>query len=739
MDRPEILAAWQDFLREKGLSQGKFAQNVDPALLQSSSTASASRSAMYPPPTNVLNTEPAPPNTNAAPPITPSSSTATSAPPPSRPTAPKQRLTQSSFPFHASTASNPGTRATVVKRAKPLCKDRPRMCRLLGISNDDQTVINDYRDWIENDCIRRGKPLNIPYTSRTDTENYELARSVINKWNRQYGDKKTLSEDIIGALIHRISLDNVRNVATKAKRRMAKANGKRASPIDNEDVSHAPPVSKMPKNGHANHTPPLTNTPANAGPTIAAAVATPTTTTLVAAPSSVPPPLNEELFPIPPVVSPPPIVAAPQVVATPAVGNSTPETTPERGQVIGFSSSGDNIQTFIGPSSESFGITRAHSNVQLLGMIQGRLPFVEDDILMISTDRATTSWKALDSEVWVRVRDNNDTAKVYFKVAGQEERESGTEDEEEFQIDPNATLQHKFILSPLTTPTKMNYMSSTLSNEDSSKATNDINITADDGRPPAQEASNISVVSNPDANVCTYVHFQPASGLDDSDFSLKLPKMDPPKWIVNRRRKGQARGRANGRSNIQYEIPSDGTGLNHGDSLDTTGNPLETSRTAVETSGTPVDTSGIAVETFGTVNTSGTPVETSGTLVETFGTVYTSGTPVVTSGIPVETFGTVDTSGTPVETSETSAEPSATSVETSGTPAETTGTPLETTGMPPDSCETSSDFTQLESTGESQVVYVQQVVLPPSINPIEALAVGHLVEQPIMRLAPRRS
>jgi hypothetical protein len=39
--------------------------------------------------------------------------------------------------------------------------------------------------------------------------------------------------------------------------------------------------------------------------------------------------------------------------------------------------------------------------------------------------------------------------------------------------------------------------------------------------------------------------------------------------------------------------------------------------------------------------------------------------------------------------------------------------------MPPDSCETSSDFTQLESTGESQVVYVQQVVLPPSINSIE--------------------
>jgi hypothetical protein len=110
----------------------------------------------------------------------------------------------------------------VVKRAKPLYKDRLRICRLLGISNNDHAVVNDYRDWIENDCIRRGKPLSVLYTSRMDTENYELGRSVTNKWNRQYGDKKTLSEDTIWALIHRISLDNVRNVATKAKRRMAK-------------------------------------------------------------------------------------------------------------------------------------------------------------------------------------------------------------------------------------------------------------------------------------------------------------------------------------------------------------------------------------------------------------------------------------------------------------------------------------------------------------------------------------
>ncbi|KAF8536774.1 hypothetical protein BDD12DRAFT_807504 [Trichophaea hybrida] len=163
---------------------------------------------MYPP-INVSNSEPTPPNTNAAPPTSPSSSTATTVPPPPRPsaptavpppshpTSPKQRLTQSSFPFPAPTVQNPGTRATVVKRAKPLYQDHPRICMLLGISNDYHAVMNDYRDRIGNG-IQRGEPLNVPNTSRMDTENYELA-----------------------------SLDNVRNAATKAKRRMA--NGKRAS------------------------------------------------------------------------------------------------------------------------------------------------------------------------------------------------------------------------------------------------------------------------------------------------------------------------------------------------------------------------------------------------------------------------------------------------------------------------------------------------------------------------------
>ncbi|KAF8535158.1 hypothetical protein BDD12DRAFT_893852 [Trichophaea hybrida] len=87
MDRLEILAAWQDFLREKGYPKASLLVNIDPTLLQSS----ASPSTMYPP-INVSNTEPAPPNTNAAPPTAPLSSTATTAPPQSRPSAPTTAL-----------------------------------------------------------------------------------------------------------------------------------------------------------------------------------------------------------------------------------------------------------------------------------------------------------------------------------------------------------------------------------------------------------------------------------------------------------------------------------------------------------------------------------------------------------------------------------------------------------------------------------------------------------------------
>ncbi|KAF8543191.1 hypothetical protein BDD12DRAFT_932799 [Trichophaea hybrida] len=349
MDRLEILAAWQDFLREKRLSQGKFtrvgapflgsvsvlltanmissvsyAENIDLAILQSSSSASASPSTMYPP-INVSNTEPAPRTpmlhlsplqsststtapqpshlsapTTVPPPSHPSAPT--TAPPLSRPNAPKQRLTQSNFPFPASMVSNPGIRATVVKRAKPLYKDRPRICRLLGIHNDYHAVMNDYRHWIENNFIGRGQPLNVPYTSRTDTENYELSRSVTNKWIRQYGENGTLSEDIIEALVHCISLDYVRNVPTKAKRMVTKVQlvnchfvdsnvflqaGKWKTSLSFRQRRLSSSAQQMPKTCSVNHTPLLTPSPTNAAPTIAAAVATPTTAAPVITPLTV--------------------------------------------------------------------------------------------------------------------------------------------------------------------------------------------------------------------------------------------------------------------------------------------------------------------------------------------------------------------------------------------------------------------------------------------------------------------
>ncbi|KAF8534331.1 hypothetical protein BDD12DRAFT_896205 [Trichophaea hybrida] len=174
------------------------------------------------------NTEPAPPNTNATPPTAPSVlhfyhitsvTSLRSYNPTSAVTSIRSFHRISAVAFHCS--------ETMIDTIE---------FPLLYINS----VESGNMDRIVNDCIRHGQPLNIPYTSRTDTENYELVRSVTNKWNRQYGDKKMLSEDIIEALIHCINLDYIHNAATKAKRQMALANGKQASPFDNEDVSPAP-------------------------------------------------------------------------------------------------------------------------------------------------------------------------------------------------------------------------------------------------------------------------------------------------------------------------------------------------------------------------------------------------------------------------------------------------------------------------------------------------------------------
>ncbi|KAF8539852.1 hypothetical protein BDD12DRAFT_923074 [Trichophaea hybrida] len=406
-------------------------------------------------PINVSNTKPAPPNTNAAPPTVPpvlhfyhrtSVTSLRSYNHTSAITSLRSFHRISAVVFHCSEAMIDTIEFPIlyINGVEPRNKGYGGLQGEAVVQVTTTTLMNDYRDWIENDCIRRGQPLNVPYTPRTDTENYELARSVTNKWNRQYGDKKMLSENIIVALIHCISLDNVRNAATKAKRRLA------LQTAENQQCESHPSADLYSGERCINHRcrcccpnyrnaccrtaagsdsspdqlfpiPPVIATPPVVAPLPVIAPSPVIATLPVVAPSPG--------IATPSIVSPPPVVTARLVVATPAVGNSTPRTNPERGQA------------FIGPSSESFSITRAHSYVQLLGMIQGRLPFAEDDILMIFTDTATTSWKAHDSEVSVRVRDDNDTAKVYFKVAEPDESQSGTENEEdESQIDPNVTL-----------------------------------------------------------------------------------------------------------------------------------------------------------------------------------------------------------------------------------------------------------------------------------------------------------
>ncbi|KAF8533218.1 hypothetical protein BDD12DRAFT_810359 [Trichophaea hybrida] len=285
-----------------------------------------------------------------------------------------------------------------------------------------------------------------PYPSRVDTENNELARSVTNKWNRQYGDKKTLLEDTMWAWIYRISVDNFRNAATKARRRMAQVwlrfgkivifgwsltcfygrEMENEPPFDNKDVFPAPSVRKKPITSSANHTPLLTPSAANAELTIAAAVATPTTATPVAAPPSDPTSPRNNCSPFCPSV----LLCRLSLPRPSLLPHSSlllrPSPLHRPSLLLRWLSLLQPLEIQL--QELPLRGDRAHSFGQLLGMIQGYLPFAENDILMISTDRATISWTALNLEVWVRVRDDNDAAKVYFNVTGSEEWLSGTDD-----------------------------------------------------------------------------------------------------------------------------------------------------------------------------------------------------------------------------------------------------------------------------------------------------------------------
>jgi hypothetical protein len=137
--------------------------------------------------------------------------------------------TTSATPPATTSATPPSTKArrstnrtTRKPKPPPLYKNRHELCQGLGIADDDEIGMNDLRDWVETDCIRRGHPLTQQFSMWSDGEMKGLSKSVAARWNRENTSPHTMEWESIKALIHRICLDNVRNSNTRERRREAR-------------------------------------------------------------------------------------------------------------------------------------------------------------------------------------------------------------------------------------------------------------------------------------------------------------------------------------------------------------------------------------------------------------------------------------------------------------------------------------------------------------------------------------
>jgi len=93
---------------------------------------------------------------------------------------------------------------------------------MMGLNAEDETLMHEVREYINDECKRKNKPLNKPFSHFTTPEMYRLIKTMIEKTEEHFGDKVNVNEDIIGAIIHRLCLDNVRKSNQKIKRRLAK-------------------------------------------------------------------------------------------------------------------------------------------------------------------------------------------------------------------------------------------------------------------------------------------------------------------------------------------------------------------------------------------------------------------------------------------------------------------------------------------------------------------------------------
>jgi hypothetical protein len=76
-------------------------------------------------------------------------------------------------------------------------KNRNELCQGLGIATDDEIAMNDLRDWVSNDCIRRGHPLTQQFSMWSDGEIKGLSKSVAARWNRENTGPHTMEWESI--------------------------------------------------------------------------------------------------------------------------------------------------------------------------------------------------------------------------------------------------------------------------------------------------------------------------------------------------------------------------------------------------------------------------------------------------------------------------------------------------------------------------------------------------------------
>ncbi|KAI5817878.1 hypothetical protein BZA77DRAFT_308812 [Pyronema omphalodes] len=111
------------------------------------------------------------------------------------------------------------TEAHQVAKELPLYKDRVKLLAMMGLTEQNQILMQDLREFIKVECQKRNHPLDKAFSTFSRVLLYRLTRTITDKAQTAFGQAINITEEIIETLIHRICLDAVRNKRQKAKRR----------------------------------------------------------------------------------------------------------------------------------------------------------------------------------------------------------------------------------------------------------------------------------------------------------------------------------------------------------------------------------------------------------------------------------------------------------------------------------------------------------------------------------------